>query len=552
MNGNLYAYYIIGVFAIFSVNVFILLVILRYRPNIGCSPLVSYSVILAAGYLLVFQYLKYQSLGFYADFSHWGEIISNTASTGQPFSRSVQFLYPDSLNYLSIHFAPLVYMFAVPFRFFPYSETILLLNFLLMISAAIPLYKLAMLHNEDRRFGLFMIILLFWFPTFQYIVLYEFEMLRFSIPIVLWMLYFWKKRMLPLYFISVVLAVLIREDVGLTIIMFGLYLLLIRKDKWIGVATTCIGLAAFFVITQVIMPSLNAAEDYRHIAAPLFSSFGDSPIEIVKGIVRDPGLVLKTVLNPVKLANIFMYLLPLLFVPCLSLGILLATCANIGVVLLSKSVTHSSYFLYYLSPSIPFIFYAFITAWPKMLSILKRISAGWSGNANGEVRPTAMLMVLSSCLISNIFFGPSPVSLQFWFKDLRPAPFRTHNYHYSAYRITDHHRKVESFCSLIPDSAVVSAEQFLFPRLFKKNGMMVFPQLESVDGETKADYVFIDKQNPMKTGIGAVPGSYYGLRENPQEYYDLVEKQPNRWELVRADDGYYLYRRIKTVLRAAG
>lgn len=81
---------------------------------------------------------------------------------------------------------------------------------------------------------------------------------------------------------------------------------------------------------------------------------------------------------------------------------------------------------------------------------------------------------------------------------------------------------------------------------------MVFPQLESVDGETKADYVFIDKQNPMKTGIGAVPGSYYGLRENPQEYYDLVEKQPNRWELVRADDGYYLYRRIKTVLRAAG
>ena len=543
MNGNLCAYYVIGISAIFFVKVLILFVLLRYRPNIRCSPLVSYSVILATGYLFVFQYLKYQSLGFYADFSHWGEIISNIAECGRPFSHSVQFLYPDRLNYLSIHFSPLVYIFAVPFRFSQYSETILLLNFLLMISAAIPLYKLAMIHNEDRRFGLFMVILLFWFPTFQYIVLYEFEMLRFSIPILLWMLYFWKQRRLSLYFISVVLAVLIREDVSLTITMFGLYLLLVRKDKWIGVGTTCIGLVAFFVITQVIMPSLSTSEDHQHIATPLFSSFGDSSIEIVKGIIRHPGLVLKTVLNPVKLANIFMYLLPLLFVPCLSLGILLATCANIGVALLSNSVTHSSYFLYYLSPSIPFIFYAFITAWPKLLSMLERISVRWGGNANGEVRPTAMLMVLSSCLISNIFFGPSPVSLQFWFRDLRPAPFRTHNYHYSAYRITDHHRKVESFCSLIPDSAVVSAEQFLCPRLFKKNGIMVFPQLESVDGKTKADYVFIDKQNPTKTGTAAVAGSYYGLKENPQAYYDIVEKYPHRWELVRTDDGYYLYRR---------
>lgn len=550
MNGNLYAYYMIGVSAILSVNVLILFVIPRYRPNIRCSPLVSYSVILATGYLFVLQYLKYQSLGFYADFSHWGEVISNIADTGQPFSQSVQFQYPDSLNYLSIHFTPLVYIFAVPFRFFSYSETILLLNFVLMISAAIPLYKLAMIHSQDRRFGLFMIILLFWFPTFQYIVLYEFEMLRFSIPILLWMLYFWKQRRLSLYFVSVAIAVLVREDVSLTITMFGLYLLLARKGKWIGVATAAVGLAAFFVITQVIMPSLSASEDHQHIATTLFSPFGDSSIEIVKGIIRQPGLVLKTVLNPVKLANIFMYLLPLLFVPCLSLGILLATCANIGVALLSKSVTHSSYFLYYLSPSIPFIFYAFITAWPKMLSMLKRISGRWG--ANGEVHSAAMLMVLSSCLISNIFFGPSPVSLQFWFRELRPAPFRTHDYHYSAYRITDHHKKVEGFCSLIPDSAVVSAEQFLCPRLFKKNGIMIFPQLESVDGKTKADYVFIDKQNPTKTGTAIVPGSYCGLRENPQAYYDTVEKYPDRWELVRSDDGYYLYRRIKSNLQAAG
>ena len=79
--------------------------------------------------------------------------------------------------------------------------------------------------------------------------------------------------------------------------------------------------------------------------------------------------------------------------------------------------------------------------------------------------------------------------------------------------------------------------------------MMPFPQLESRDGKIKADYVFIDKKEPVKTGASAVPGSWDGLRKNPQLYYDLVEKKPNDWELIKSKDGYYLYKRIDHIIQ---
>ena len=498
------------------------------------------------------QYLKYLSLHFYVDFSHWTQLLNSIAANGKPHCLSQEIIVPGTLNYLSVHFVPLVFVLAAPFKLWPYSETLIILNFFLMASSAIPLYKLSLRCTGEKQFALFTATLLLWYPTFQYIVMYEFEMLRLSIPIILWMLYFWEEKNTRIYFLFAAIAVLVREEVGLTIAMYGFYILFFNKKLREGIVTIILGVTAFATITQIIMPALRSSQDYMHIAAMLFSNFGSNLTEVVINVIKHPISTLEFVCRPFKLANVFMYFLPLLFVPLLSPSVFLAAVANFGVVLLSVSLTHSSYMMYYLSPSIPFIFYAFIKAWPKLLRLLQALTKKLYRNPVADVNSAAMMGVLSSLLVANIFFGPSFLSLQFWFKNIRPAPFRTQNFHYSVYKVTEHHGMVEGFCEIIPDSAIVSAEQFLAPRLFKKNGIMVFPQLETVDGKIEANYVFIDKKNPIKTGIGAVPGSWDGLRDNPQYYYDMVEKHPDHWELVRSDDGYYLYRRIKANLQAAG
>jgi len=539
----MYIYYLLGVLSVIgtSITVFFISVRNKYKVPIW----VIYSLFFVSVYMLVTQYLKYSSLHFYVDFSHWTQLFYNISDHGRPFSQNVELLKPGTLNYLSVHFVPFVYILAVPFKVWPYSATIIVLNFLLMASAVIPLYKLALTCNKDKLFALFVAVLLLWYPTFQYVVLYEFEMLRFSIPIILWMLYFWQKKRMAMYYLFVVLAVFVREEVGLTIMMFGLYLFFIEKQRRTGFTSSLIGMAAFIIITQIIMPSLRGGDAYEHIAIGSFSVFGNTISEVIINVFKKPFLVLETILQPIKLANVFMLFLPLLFIPFGASMVLIATLGNFGVGLLSQSNLHISYMLFYVSPSVPFIFYAFIKGWPKFLVLLETFFERWVPTLKrGKIDSSARAMVLSGILVANVFFGPSPISLQFWFKDLRPAPFETQNFHYSVYKITDHHRAVDEFVRPIPDSAIVAAPYHLHPRLFKKKGSIIFPRFNAHDDIQKANYVLIDKTNNGLTESSTV--------YRTQRDFDVVEKDKETWELVKSGDGYFLYRRIGNMKKLKG
>ena len=534
MHKNLLILYSTGFLFVVATGVVVYFICLR--RNFKSLSLFFTTAIILSSYMLFAQYLKYLSLHFYVDFAHWTQLLNSIAATGKPYCISQDIYIPGTLNYLSAHFVPLIFALAVPFKLWPNSETLIILNFFLMVSSAIPLYKLTLRCAGEKRFGLFMATLLLWYPTFQYIVMYEFEMLRFSIPVILWMLYFWEKKNTWMYFLFAVIAVLVREEVGLTVAMFGFYILIFNKKPIQGIVTVILGVTAFATITQIIMPALRTSQDW-YIVTALFSNFGDNFTEVVINVIKHPVRTLVFVCQAVKLANVFMYFLPLLFVPLLSPSVLLAAVANFGVVLLSDSITHSSYMLYYLSPSIPFIFYAFIKAWPKLLRILRALMKKSSLNQDADVNSVAMMGVLSALLVANIFFGPSFLSLQFWFRNIRPAPFRTQNHHYSAYIITDHHRKAKEFVDIIPGSAIVSTQHFLFPPLFRKKGIMIFPLLENMDGKYKADFVFFDKTN---NGLKKESPSYHTQRD-----FDLVEKDKGTWRLVRKADGYCLYKRIQ-------
>lgn len=534
MDKGLIVYYITGITFVVIVSLVMYYVSVRFRLRLP-SWFMSLCALFSC-YMIFTQYSKYFSLHFYEDFAHWAQIFHNIATTGKPLCLSLEFYFPGAMNYFSVHFAPLIYILALPFKILPYNETIIGLNLLLMMSSVIPLYKISLDSYQDKRFALFMVLLLLWYPTFQYTVMYEFEMLRFSIPIILWMLYFWQKGKVGPYFIFVLLAVLVREEVGLTIMMFGLYLILFKKQWRTGFTTAVVGLGAFIIITQAIMPSLSGASlNDGHLAIKkLYGVFGETVGEAVVTILTNPLLTIKTIFQPIKIANIFMYFLPLLFIPFLRPAVLMAVFANLGIVLLSSNNKHSSYMLYYLSPSIPFIFYAFIKGWPRFLSMLDRYAVKIRGDY--DLKSAAMIFVLSGLMITNVFFGPSPISLQFWFRNLRPAPFRTQNFHYSVYKISDHHRKANAFFNLMPDTAIVAAQRFLHPRMFKKKGITLIGKREGLDGRYKADYVLFDKTN---NNLKKESPDYIA-----QSRFDLIENDKATWELVKSKDGYYLYRRI--------
>lgn len=525
MDISLIVFYSIDILAIGVVSVVAYALAARYRWTLPQKLL--YALISASVYLFFAQYLKYKSLHIYVDFSHWLQLLHTIVTTGRPEALNQAFIVPGTLNYLSVHFVPLIYVFAFFFRLASRPETLLFLNVAFMLSAAIPLYKLAVFVNGSKRFALLLAVVFLWYPTFQYITLYEFEMLRFSIPILLWMLYFFETRRVVPYLFFVVLAIFVREEVGLTVAMFGLYAWIFQKRWREGFVAIMLGLSGFFLITSVVMPALRSGE-YTHVAAGVFSQFGSTPLKILGGVITQPFLVAQTVFNTIKFANIFMLFLPLLFVPLFTPTALIGALANIGIGFVSDSLVHSSYMLYYVAPSVPFIFYAFLKAWPRFISL-----SFWE---RGGVRAEGAIMhaLLAGIIVSNIFFGPSPISLQFWFRTIQPAPFRTQDFHWSVYRVTNHHRKVEEFVRMIPDEAIVSAPQFLHPRLYKKRGTMIFPNLESKDKKWKADYVLLNTtNNDLKSESPAFISA---------ESMAMVMAS-EEWQQVAAENGYALYRR---------
>lgn len=528
MLNELILFYLLGIFMVLVSSITIFYSVSYFKWNI---PFWASSVLVFSfTYIIVLQILKLYTMHMYVDISHWLELLWNIIQSGLPLSPSSEFIYAGTKNYFSTHFVPLLYLLAVPFKIWPHGETLIIMNFLILSSSIIPLWKLSRHLGFDKSMSLIWLVIFLWNVTIQYITLYEFDMLRISIPVFLWILYFLELRKWSFFYVLLIISLLIREDVSLTVLMFGLYMCFFLKDLRRGLPIVTVSIIYFLIVTQWVMPALNTGMDVKHLNFSSYFTNLDEPIEF-----------LIKIFDPIKLANIFMILLPFLFLPLFGWRILTCCLAVLGVGILSGSPIHLTYMLHYLSASLPFLFYSLLKVWPQLLAFFKRFPGVSSDNI--LLGKALQSMLVTSTIITCIIFGPSPISLQFWLKDVRPYPFRTQKHHYSDFEVKEHHRILPDFVNLIQDDAIVSAEQFFAPHLFKKKAMMIFPQLINQDGSIQADYVLIDKFNPIKTGSYNVPYSYHGLRENPQKYYDLMENNTAKWKLLKKDDGIYLFKR---------
>jgi uncharacterized membrane protein len=529
MSSALVTYYALGWLAMFLAGAGAFWFGSRFAKEIPARKIL-YVLIGLSAFVVVAQILKFHSLHMYVDVAHWGQIVHSIATNWTPSTLNHEFIFPGTQNYFSVHFVPLIYIFGVLYKIVPTLETLLIANGIIMLSSGIPLYLLAKKLTSNKTLSLLFMVALLWYPTFQYITMYEFEMLRFSIPIILWMLYFLESKRMPFYYLFAVLAVMVREEVGLTIASFGVFLFFFAKKRLTGFATTVIGLGAFAAILFVIIPSFNSLEGVSYLPTSLFKEFGSTPFEILTGMFTQPLLVLQTVFDPIKVANIGMLFASLMFLPLLSPSVLISTLGNVGVNVLSEASTNTSYFLYYLSPSIPFLFYAAIKAWPRVNQLAERYGKLTDITASKAV----MASLLAVVFVSNIVFGASPISLQFWFKDVRPAPFRTQNFHRSVYYQQDRHETALRMAALIPDDAIIAAQQFLHPLIYEKRGSIVLPEITSKDKKYEASYILFDSLN---NEINEASPAFVNRDELENAQKD------SEWVLLFSEDSYELYRK---------
>jgi uncharacterized membrane protein len=516
--------YSIGLTSIVSISLLTYFISSKFSLKINKKT--SYCIFFFSLLFYVFSILyltfgKIKALHHYVDFAAHLEILWRNYQ-GLGLTTLMAENYHGGSHWFAAHFTPIIYLTYVPvFKIFPSPYAIPVSETFFILSSLIPLWLISKKYFNENLSRLYISCFLF-YPTIFYTNLYGIAYIELSIPLLLWLFYFFEKKNNLLFFIFLILSLMTREEVSLVTCFLGIYILL-KKRYFLGISTILLSIIYFYLVVFIIMPSFRIDNYHQiHISSVWWKQWGDTYSQMIINILFNPIESLSKILIPPKIGNFVMLLMPLLFLPLLNFLRFFIALPNLAMTFLSFSITHSSYILYYLSPAIAVFFYSAI-------SVVKKISHYKIVNQDALVNT-----ILITSISTSVFFGATPISIAFWYKDYSVGNFYTSNFHRTAYQENHRHIVAKKIAKLIPQNSVVSAEQHFMPLLYKHKKMIIFPSPES-----EIEYVFIDRYNPKKTG------GYFEntLRTDPEAEY-LKYFKSNKWMIIKEDLGVTLFKKI--------
>jgi uncharacterized membrane protein len=280
-----------------------------------------------------------------------GQVIWNTWR-GDWFASTI-----EVSHYLGDHVQLIFLLLAPLLGIWRDVRILLIVQAFLLSLGAIPVYRIALRESDDRRTALLFSLVYLFYPLLGFVNRFDFHPVVFTIPFFL-AAYAMLESDHPWWAtLFILLALSLREEVGLTVFAFGLYVAVFINRRRLGLIWAVTGLtwslAAFFWI----MPAFRGA-----VSDTLgrYAWLGDSPSQILVALISRPRLVLEHLLVPYRAAVPIKLLLPVGFLALLSPAPLLVTLPVLAYNLLSETPSQSSIYFQYLAPAVPFIFIAAI------------------------------------------------------------------------------------------------------------------------------------------------------------------------------------------------
>ena len=288
-------------------------------------------------------------------------------------------------------FIPLVPVFAL----FPYVGTVLFLQSFFIALAAIPVFLVARRVLSDQLAAWMLMIAFLFFPTIVSQHVNQVHDTQFILPFILFAFYFFEAERFRWFVVFAVLSCLGKENMPLTLIMFGVYAALQRRQwKWI-VTPIAIGATALGLLFKVIMPYFRGDRPYRSFA--YFGPLGNSPLEVIGSVVTKPGTFFGVLLSAQNIFFFIQLIQPVGWVlPFLSLPVIFVL-PDLMVNLLADNTALKVIRWHYNMTVGAFLLVATIFSIGKL--------SGWLSHRYGSARYAAGLGVLVACLsVSHWFF----------------------------------------------------------------------------------------------------------------------------------------------------
>lgn len=425
------------------------------------------------------------------DLAIFDQVAWNTAQ-GRWFASSI-----SQPIHLADHFSPIILLYSQLYHIWSDVRVLLLLQAFALAIGVFPVAWMAQKAIQRPGAGLLFALLYLLYPSIGFMNRFDFHEAVLAVPLLLFALYFLTEdRLIPASFL-LGLALLVKEDVGLTVAAIGVYAALVRRKRAFGWAWAGVGLGWSLLATLVFVPHFarGAAEHWQR-----YAWLGLTPAAMLKTLLTRPLYVLRHqlarrtgVLYPFKI------LLPLAFTPLLAPEALLMAAPAFVYNWLSSLLLQSTLYYQYMALIVPAVLFAGILAVKRLL--------GWLETRVGKLTwPLIAATLLACSLVAFALENPFSKPLR------RPLP------PVYTWETKPNVAEFREASALIPPDASLEAIMAYAPHFSQRQQIYVtewiVPHLLPPGG--KMDYIFLDLRdyrwsNTGKRALDALDQGY-GVR----------------------------------------
>ena len=405
------------------------------------------------------------------------------------------------------HFSPILTLHMMVYRLYAHALVLIWLQVIAVGAGAYPVYRLAQRHLGDRAALAFAVTYLL-YPSVAFTVLLDFHPDHMVLPLLLFGFYALDRGSALTALFLALLVVLVKEQMVLTAMAFGVYVVIVTRRYLLGLGLLVSGLAAFALVIEPRYGGVLRTE----IGTLSYGYLGSTVPDILRTIALSPTTWLFEAVKLPKLHFVFLMLAPLAFLPLFAPSVLLVAVPGFALALLSQLGARYQIWAQYVNVMIPPLFVAAILGYERL-----RSASVWN-RPRGLLRHRDRLMtswLLGMAIYFNVLLSPSPISTTFWLgwsglpaqtrwpagavAPLRPGEWFAWSewvrwpLHWTAYVVGTREREIwEMLHRHVPSSPAVSVSaqnNLNSSYLAHRAAYVVFP--------TPADYFVIDTRRPL-------------------------------------------------------
>jgi uncharacterized membrane protein len=246
------------------------------------------------------------------------QVVYNTAH-GKPFYNNF-----SHQNHFGDHNSPILGIIALFTLILPAPYILSIFTVVSIAIAAIPIYLLSRDALGNKTPALLLAGCFLMLPALVGQIFVSFHEINLVLPFLTFTFYFFvRERFFP-FIAMCLMAMLVKEDVAITLFMFAPYAVIRKKERRWYIFPAILSVAWFFISIKAIIPYFNGQKSYG-VGLGYFSNLGASLTEIVVNTVKMPLKTLGTVLGLDRLWYLFVLLFPVgLILPLFSAEFLFA------------------------------------------------------------------------------------------------------------------------------------------------------------------------------------------------------------------------------------